>query len=251
MNWFQNYFVNITGYNVINTSTYAIILIIMAYLIFHILKKLKIKIDKNLAFAIIPYIIFGSALRVLRDANILKGYLFTTPLIYFLVFGITFSILLITNFIQKKKKYPYHKIMFILGLICAIPTLFFIDVANISAIKYILLFFIPWLLLLKIIPWKLENKLATITQMFDANITFVSLYFFGYSEQHVLPNYIINLFGHAYAFVIIKFIAVVSILYLIDRVSQDKKMNTYVKMIIAILALSTGTRDFLRLIFLV
>jgi uncharacterized membrane protein len=221
----------------------------MAYLVFYILKKLKIKIDKNLIFAVFPYIIFGSALRVLRDANILKGYLFTTPLIYFLVFGIAFSILLATNFIQKKKKYPYYKIMFSIGIIFLIPALIFINITNISAIKYILLFFVPWVLFLKIIPWKLENKLATATQMFDANVTFISLYFFGYYEQHVLPNYIINLFGHTYAFVIIKFVAVVSILYLIDRFSADKEINTYIKMIIAFLALATGTRDFLRLVF--
>jgi len=249
MDWFQNYFVNTIGYNIVNTTTYALILVAMAYLVFYTLKKLKIKIDKNLIFAIIPYVIFGSTLRVLRDANILKGYLFTTPLIYFLVFGFAFSMLLITNFIQKKKKYPYHKIMFIIGVIFFISALFFIDIANISVIKYVLLFFVPWLLFLKIIPWKIENKLATAAQMFDANVTFISLYFFGYFEQHVLPNYIINLFGHVYSFVIVKFIAVVSILYLIDRFSDDKEINTYIKMIIAILALATGTRDFLRLIF--
>lgn len=251
MEWFQNYFINTIGYNTVNTSVYAILLVIMAYLIFRVLEKLKIKIDRRLIFSIIPYIIFGSTLRVLRDANILDGYLFTTPLIYFLVFGYTFSVLLITTFIQRKKKYSYHKIMFSIGAISAFIAISFVDIINLSAIKYVLLFFTPWLLFLKIIPWKLENKLATAAQMFDANVTFVSLYFFGYFEQHVLPNFIINLSGHVYSFVIAKFIAIFSILYVIDRFSDDNKINTYIKMVIAILALATGTRDLLRLIFLV
>jgi len=248
---FSNYFINTSGYNIVNTSVYAIILVAAVYIIFLTLKKLKIKIDKKLIFAIIPYIILGSSLRVLRDAYILKGSLFTTPFIYILIFSITFSILLITNFIQKKKKIPYHKLMFAIGTILIIYPLYQIEYLNFLGPAYILLFLIPWLLLLKFLPWSLENKFATFAQMFDANITFVALYFFGYSEQHVLPNFLINLTGYVYSFVIVKFAVVVSILYLIDKFSRDKQLNSFIKLIIIILGLSTGIRDLLRLIFMV
>ena len=249
--FFSNYFVNTSGYNIVNTSVYSIVLVVTAYVIFLVLKKMKIKIDRKLIFAVIPYIILGSSLRVLRDAYILRGSLFITPFIYILIFFIAFPILLITNLIQKKTKIPYYKLMFSIGILLIIYPLYQIEYLNFLGSSYILLFLIPWLLLLKILPWSLENKLAIFAQMFDANTTFVSLYFFGYSEQHVLPNFLINLTGHIYSFVIVKFVAVISILYLIDNFSEDKQLNNFIKLIIFILGMATGLRDFLRLIFMV
>ena len=53
-----------SGYNIVNTSIYAIIAIISCYLIFKILKK---KFDKKTFIYIIPFILFGASVRALAD----------------------------------------------------------------------------------------------------------------------------------------------------------------------------------------
>jgi uncharacterized membrane protein len=186
-------------------------------------------------------------MRVLEDSEILRGSIFVTPGIYFLVFGITFFTLLISVFIQRKRGIPYFKPMFIVGLILSAFSLGNLQYKNYSGFAYIIVYFAPWVVLLKLIPWLKENKIVTAVHMFDANSTFVSLQYFNYYEQHVLPRYFINLSGTPFSFVIIKFLAVVSILFLIDRYSHDKEFNNYIKLIIGILGAATGTRDFLRL----
>jgi len=249
--WFYQYFLKRGGYNPINTTVYAIILIVFVLLIFKVLKKLKVKFDKRLALAVSPFVLLGSSVRVLEDASILHGYLFITPSIYFLIFGITISTLLISVLLERKKSIPYFKPMFIVGLILASPVLGILQYKNFLGVTYVILYFIPWLILLKIIPWLKENKIVTGLHTFDGTVTFVSLNYFGYYEQHVVPSYVINLFVTPFSFVILKFIALVVILLIIDKYSDDKEFNNYIKLIIGILGASTGIRDFIRLFSLV
>jgi len=248
---FYNFFCSTTGYTVESTTIFAIILIVFVYLIFWILKFLKIRVDRRLAIAISPYIILGSSLRVLKDAEIIENCLFQTPAIYFFTLGITLSLLIITTIIERKKNIPYYKIMFIIGLFLIGPILGVIQYRNFTGIGYIIAYLIPWTIILKLIPWLKENKVVTGLHTFDGTVTFVSLNYFGYYEQHVLPRYLINLFGNPFSFVILKFMALVIILFIIDRYSEDKEFNNYIKLIIGILGAATGTRDFLRLFTLV
>lgn len=86
--------------------------------------------------------------------------------------------------------------------------------------------------------------------MFDASTTFVALNFFGYSEQHIFPNFIISLFGPA-SFIFLKLIGVVAALILVDKFSKDKEFNNYLKLCIGILGGATGARDLFTLFSLV
>jgi uncharacterized membrane protein len=137
--------------------------------------------------------------------------------------------------------------MFIVGLILTAPILGIIQYNNFLGIFYVIAFFIPWIILLKLIPWLKENKIVTGLHLLDANSTFVAMNYFDYSEQHVLPTYLINLFGTPFSFVILKFIALVAVLFIIDKYSDDKEFSNYIKLIIGILGAATGIRGFLRL----
>jgi len=140
--------------------------------------------------------------------------------------------------------------MFIIGLILTSPVLGILKYNNFLGVGYVLLFFIPWIFFLKLIPLSKENKIVTGLHVFDGTVTFVSLNYFGYYEQHVLPRYLINLFGTPLSFVFLKFVVIVSVLLLIDKYSKDKDFNNFIKLIIGILGAATGTRDFLRLFYL-
>lgn len=245
-----------TGYNVTKTSVYAVIFVIAVYFIYQILEKLKIKIDRKLALAIAPFILFGSTLRVLQDAGTVNSYLFVTPGIYVFVFLIAMLTLFISLLLQKKRGIPYFKPMFITGLI-----LFSISIATLKPVNFygaalVILFYLPWIIIFYLFKrWNLTNRIVTSIQMFDASATFVALQFFGVSissasfgfyEQHILPTFLINMFGPI-SFIFVKLIIVVLILSLIDKFSEDKNFSNYLKLIIAILGGATGTRDFIAL----
>ncbi len=232
-----------TGYTWDKTLIYGIILIIGVFLIFKMLKKLKIKIDSKFSLAIFPFVLFGGTLRVLRDLGILTSFLFATPYIYFLVALITILTLLFSLFLEKKLKISYTKIIFLTGFILfslAIATIPQIDLARAF---YVFSFFIPFLIFFVLIKWSKANKAVTLIQTFDGIVTFTAINFFGYGEQHVLPSFLIQTFG-AFTFPLIKIIAIIFALIFIDKFFEDQEIKNYVKLCIAILAGGTSTRDF-------
>lgn len=240
-----------TGYDVPKTLTYGIIFIIAIFLIFKILKKFKIKTDKKLVIAISPYIVFGSAIRVLQDVGILSSYLFVTPGIYFFVFCIIFPLILIFKFLEEKTKIPYYKPVFIIGITLASIPISFLEIKNFYGIFLFLLFYAPWLFIFYFLKkWDLENRLVTLIQMFDATVTFTAIQFFGFGEQHVLPTFLISMFSPA-SFIFVKLFAIVLVLVLIDKFSEDKDFNRFLKLCIGILGGATGSRDLIALATLI
>jgi uncharacterized membrane protein len=250
-----NYFLNPyeEGYTIEKTLVFALLFIVLAFVIYKLLKKLKIKIDRRLVIATLPFVFFGSSLRVIVDSGIVTNQtlkiLLTTPNIYIVISMLILSLLYFSISLQKKKIAKYHKIMFLIGSTSFIVSLTLLRFVNFYGALLIFLFLFPCLLFcLFFKKWSFENRFALFFQMLDANATFVSLNFFPlYKEQHIIPNFIISLFG-PYSFILVKFIAVVVTLFLIDKFSKDRELNNYVKIIIGFLGAATGFRDSLRLI---
>lgn len=246
------------GYTVAKTMTFAAIFVVAAYAIYEILKRLEIKIDKRLALAVSPYVVLGGIVRVLVDNKTINSFpltvIFTTPNIYIVIAFLVTILLSVSVFLERRKIVAYHKLMFMMGAFAISFTLIFIKFVNLYGIALVSAFILPWMLFAFLYKkWRLENRLVLLCQMLDANTTFVTLNFFGigssgfgYVEQHVLPTFLMNLFG-PFSFVIVKAAAIIAILLLIDRYSDDRNFNNYIKLIIGILGAATGGRDFLRL----
>ena len=245
-----------TGYDMPKTLLYAFIFLLAVYLIFKVLKKAKIKVDRRLAIAVLPFILLGSTIRVWEDLRMIGSYLFVTPGIYFLIFFIFSFVVSISVLIERKKGIPYFKIPFVTGLVLFSLAFASLQPSNLYGLFLVLAFFIPWPVIFFFIKkWSLTNRIVASTQLFDSTVTFVALNFFsqrdfGFYEQHVIPTFLINLFGPI-SFIIVKLIAVVAVLLLIDKFSNDKEFNNYLKLIIGILGLATGARDLLALLVLV
>jgi len=235
-----------SGYDVPKTFLYGIVLVIASYLIYKLLGRMKVRIDKRLAVAVSPFVVFGSAVRMLVDAGIFSSYFFVTPGIYFFVAAVVLSLLALSVILEREKNIPYYKTLFTSGLIILSAAISFIDIVNAKGVFVVILFFLPWPLILKIVKWKKENKIVTALHMFDATTTFTAMTFFNYYEQHVLPSFLISIFGPA-IFIIAKAAVIISILVAIDKYSSDKQFNSYLKLCIGIMGAATGTRDFLRL----
>jgi uncharacterized membrane protein len=249
-NYFLNPILNAEGYNPINTTVYAIIFVIAAFLTFKLLKKMKVKIDRRLAIAVAPFVVIGSLFRVLSDARIVTSFIFVTPSIYFLIFAMTVITLFVSIYLQKRFNISYHKVMFIVGLTIASIALNLLQIRNLYGAALDISFFIPWLIIFYFIKWNVASKTVASIQMFDATTTFTSLQFFNYREQHVVPNIFISLFG-PFSFILLKAVAVIVILILIDKFSEEKEYANYLKLVIGIIGAATSLRDFTRLIALV
>jgi uncharacterized membrane protein len=234
-----------TGYTFEKTLVFALVFVSAIYLIFLLLKKMKIKIDRRLALAIAPYVAFGGVLRVVEDLGMISSYWFVTPGIYFLVLFIVIFAMLFSMILEKKFRIPYFKTLFLLGLLSFSFLTSLIVPSNLYGFILVSAFYLPWIVLFFVFKkWGLTNRITALVQLFDATATSVAMKFFGYGEQHVLPSAFINLVGDPFSFVVLKVVGIVLALVLIDKFSDDKEFNTYLKLCIAILGGATGTRDF-------
>jgi len=93
------------GYNPVNTVGYGIILALSVYWIYSLFEKKNIDIDMRFALAIIPYILLGSTLRVLEDANYFGEplrYLMISPLIYIWLGLFTILMIFMGSYFEEK-----------------------------------------------------------------------------------------------------------------------------------------------------
>jgi uncharacterized membrane protein len=144
--------------------------------------------------------------------------------------------------------------MLIIGIALCIP-----NIVNITPINFIAFFEVlgVWLLSSSVFIL-LRNKWSLITDkfnlsvlmahLFDASSTFIAVSFYGYSEQHVLPNELLNLTGTALVMYPLKIAVILFALYVIDTYVEDRTIKNMLKLAIFILGLAPGLRDFLTLI---
>lgn len=75
----------------------------------------NVKLDDYFIIALVPYIIFGSLLRVLEDTGTIEppiGYLFITPIVYAVTLSIAILLLLLTKGIAPKLNIHDWRILF-------------------------------------------------------------------------------------------------------------------------------------------
>lgn len=236
------------GYNLVNTLTYALLLVLATWLTFKFLGKMKVEINRNFVTSVMILVAFGTMIRLLEEANILVSYFLVTPLIWIEIFAFIFGLFLISKFAEKKFKIPYYKTLSAVGLLLiAVPlTLVLGKLTQFTGMAISLVLLVPFALIFYFVKWKPENKLVSMAHIFDATATFTAIQFFGFSELHVIPRLLIGSLSPL-AFIVVKVLAIVGVLILIDRYSDDKKFNNFLKLIIAIVGLAPAIRDFFLL----
>lgn len=250
--WFSEKFLDplCRYYTLENTIAYAVIFLVAIYGVYKLLQRLKIRIDKHFFFGILPFIIYGGWTRALRDHGLYTGWQFCSPPIYFVMFAIVLSSLLLGLFLQKKFKIPYYKTMAAIGIILLLYNASITSISNYTAFFAILALAGFWLLLLlganRLRPKLVsrENALITAAHLLDASASFMAIQFFGYYEQHVLPGFLIGI-GGPWVLFPLKIAVVLPILIWIDRGEEDAFFRKFLKVIILILGLGLGIRDFL------
>lgn len=240
-------------YTPIGTITYGLILVLFAVGTFRLLKYLKIKIDKRFFIALFPFIIYGGWTRALKDymLGIYQSNLFCSPPIYFFIFFVVIISLLISIFLERKMKLiKYEKTMVVLSLPLLFYNLTLTNIVNIEGFVTIVSLLLFWFILFfgisKLKPKLLsrQNSLILVSHLLDASATFTALTFFGFYEQHVIPSFLIGIFGPWIMFPL-KIFVVWPVLYYIDKTEDDVFFRNFLKIVILILGLGLGIRDML------
>ncbi len=249
--FFVKYYLEPLGkyYTLPATITYAAIFIVAIYLIYRLLEKLKIEITEKFVFSLIPFVLLGGVVRALRDAEIIyKSWLFVSPPIYFYIFSIAF----LTVLISKRFFRESEKVIFYVGSVILIAHLLFLKIAVSQALFYILLSWSISVITLfaagkffNLNIFSGINLLAIVSQLLDAISATISIEIFGYGEQHVVSNFLMQTFG-TWVFIPVKFAVATIAVYAIDRYAENKSIANYLKFIIIVLGLALGTRNTLR-----
>ena len=260
----QQYFLNpildYSGYNIVNTLVYGIILLIVAfYLVYPFFNKKGIKFDFRFAIAALAFVLFGSTIRILEDLKIFPraadplnpAFYTITPGIYIAVGTFTILALIFSLWLSKKINKDAIKIFGIIGIAAAIPFVAF-DFLNFKEPFYFALILVAWIAVMALsyfIAKKLKpelvndnlNLLAVGGQALDGTATFVATQLLTCGEQHPLSNAILGV--APILFVLIKVAIAFAIIYYVDKEIKDPNLRGFIKIFIMILGFAPGIRD--------
>ncbi len=273
--FFQTYFIDPiihqadnAPYNIYNTTAYAVIALVAVFLIYRGLKKAGFRFNQAFFEAIIPYVIFGGIFRVLEDAHAvprivnvggIELYPFVTPLVYvfiFLVLAVTAAMAWLATK-NKDKTLNRDKMLNVVqkaGILYAAASLLVL-VPLFKNWPYAL-----GMLALAGIAWGAyrvwvqhrglpQNRLLSwmvFGQVLDGSATFIGLTFAGYSEQHVVGNFLIDTGGPALFWLVKVGFAIAAAEAL--RKEPNENARNFVALLITIFGLAPGLRDLIRIL---
>lgn len=257
-----------SGYNLVNTLTYAAIAIIAVYLIFRLLKG-RIAITRGFVSSVLCFVLLGSTLRVVTDsidAGVFKavspihalvldshiydyGYLSVSPGIYV----VTAALLLLSmGILHKLKKLDW---LWVVGLALWVPHFLllvpFMQYA-VYAIPILVLAAIPTYIALRYFKDKILTGVVA-GHALDGAATFFVIDFFSkisgiqYGEQHVFSAAIGNIGGTYFTFYIVKVLIAFAAVYLIIKEKMPDEEKRYIALVLMIMGFAPGIRDVLRM----
>ncbi len=242
-----------TGYNIVNTVFYGLLLGLGIIISEKIIGKLNLKVDKYFVISLLPYLVLASCIRSLVDANIMKTtFFFVTPGIFFLIFFTVLPILLISLFVEKRLEIKYYYITAIIGTSFLVYPLYTVLI-NVIALKPLLYILFTLILSISIILFGINylnvNKFKErwiqgifFAHMLDFSATFVAVDFYGYFEEHVFENFLIEISNTALILFPLKIIVISLVILIIQAIIEERSLNFWY-FALFLLGLSPGLRD--------
>ncbi len=256
--------VNDSGYNIVNTLTWAMVLVLCVYLLYshNVFRRLGVTINQQLVIGVVCYVLFGSSLRVLKDAEIFAPplqYIFVTPIIYFVVFAVTMASLILSIRIYKERYYmPFAVIG--LGLTSVNIGVLLWSEGIVHPKEALLIVALAVLITASIYMGagfaKTEflrgrfNIAILGAHLLDATSTTIAIdVLTGYSGKHVVENYLIDLTGTGAVMYPLKLLLLIPMLYLIDSEFDEIELRDLLKLVVLVLGLAPGCRNTILILF--
>ncbi|MFZ0012321.1 MAG: DUF63 family protein [Halobacteriota archaeon] len=253
-----------TGYNPVNTITWAIILGLSLFGVVKLLNKLDITVDEVFIFAVSPYIFVGGSLRVVEDAGLVAAplkYLLITPLIYFFIFFVCVAILILSVGLERVSRINYYWPFALGGVVWSILNVWLLYttaksfngtivaiILSVGVALSLLVFVIGRLFNIALLKDRV-NAYVLDGQLLDATATSFGLALLPYAEKHVLPNFLIEATGTAFVMYPLKLIVTIPVLFMIDEYlkGESRNLTGLLKLAILTVGLAPAIRDTLRM----
>jgi uncharacterized membrane protein len=263
-------------YNAVETITYALILIAAIYLIYRWFKKSGLPLDGPFVLATLPYIVFGGVLRVVQDSRIIQSdlqFLIVTPLIYFVIFFYTVTVLILSHYLEKQglcnnylKVYAgvgifsvFSVALFLLvwGMTHTRIDLFVLAVIPLMATVATLLVFATMKYVLR---WQYVTDPLYITllfgQLLDASATSYGIDLHPsveYIEQHVVGAALIEWTQTAFVMFPLKLVVLFPAIYVMEMYRREANPAFWHLVLLAmiVVGLAPGVRDMTRMVLYV
>jgi len=289
-NLIEQYFVNPifdrTGYNAVNTLTYAAIALLSLYIVWRLLKAKSFDFaSKEFLYGTAAFVLLGSTSRVLTDlsdAGAIKaaavqgdalgqtylaldssglfhyGYLTVSPGIY-IVTALLFLLSIAVGMKMKKPMFPAYAgiALWLPCLLLMLPFMVNFGYLLLAVALAGIASFAAFSALRKFgkIQLDLHHGLAIAGQALDGAATFVVIDIFGklsgkgYFEQHVLSAGIGESTPLGFGlFFAVKVALAAAIVYLVGKEDMGKKDRALVLIVVAIMGFAPGIRDLLRML---
>jgi len=257
----QKYFIDPiyqgTGYNTVNTIAYGLLLGVGIIISDRLLSNKKIRIDKRFLIATAPFLALAGITRSLVDAELFPtSFFLITPGIFLSIFLLAGVSILIGIRLMGEE---YQKTPLIIGTILLIfPS--YVAAKNIvapQALVYILIAFIlssvATLALIHHLdiknfktPWVYSIFVA---HFFDASATFIAVDYFGFWEEHVFENFLIQKVGTSLILFPLKLIVIAIVIVSIQKLLKKESLNFWY-FAIFVLGLAPGIRDTLTVMLI-
>lgn len=252
---------DVETYNPINTLLFGLVFAIGVLFIYvYVINRFRLKIDGRFLFGASMWAFFAMSIRLLYDTGFTKSVLFITPYVTVIDFSLAISLLFLSIYIQRKKKFDYWKTWGASGAILGILmlSLSLSNLTNWIGFGFVVVLWAASLLIMAGARKLFQNFLTwwnigvLEAQLMDAAGSFAGITFFGLSEEHVLGGAAIKyvesvgltLFGSgSWVMYLLKLVVLVPVLYYIDRYPGDVNEKKYIKAVIFILGLAIGLRN--------
>jgi len=270
------------AYNIVDTLTYAIILVAGVYLLYRWLTTstwltdIGFTIDQGFILATLPYVILGGVMRVIEDTGMITGplkFLLITPLIYFVLFAFTVSMMFLSLFLVKRGMLSGFNAFyagagtFALFVACLVlvawsTTHHGIDLFILCIIPFMALCAttIVWAFMRYILSWTYVADPLYITllfgQLLDASATSFGIELHPsvqYVEQHVVGSALIAATGTAFVMFPLKLVVLFPAIYIMELYRKEANTAFWHLVLLAMIVVgfAPGIRDMVRMVLYV
>ncbi|MFA7071433.1 MAG: DUF63 family protein [Methanoculleus bourgensis] len=263
------------AYTLVDTLTYALILIAAVYIVYRGLRRYKIAVDDELVLATLPFVVLGGLLRVVEDTGMITSdfrFLLITPLIFFTVFVVAAIALFAGKLAENAGLVArYSRVYGGVGIVACLlstaalvwfgltETTIALDVlaailalASVSSLAL-------WALLVYGAKWDYASnilyKLLIFGHMLDASATSygIDIHPIHYVEQHVVGSNLIEATGTAFSMFLLKIAVLIPAIYILEMYKKEGSPGLWHLILLAmiVVGMAPGIRDMVRMVLYV
>lgn len=263
------------AYTLVDTLTYALILIAAVYLVYRGLRRYKIAIDDELVLATLPFVVLGGLLRVVEDTGMITSdfrFLLITPLIFFSIFAVAIIALFAGKIAENAglvRRYSrlYAGAGIAACLLATAALVWFgltetriaLDVLATILVLASVTSLALWAFLVHGLKWDYAShilyKILIFGHMLDASATSygIDIHPVHYVEQHVVGSSLIEATGTAFSMFLLKFAVIIPAVYVLEMYRREGSSDLWHLILLAmiVVGMAPGIRDLARMVLYV